>query len=323
MTYWSKSEKETRYCNKHLITSPPLCKFCNLGLKYIGNGSGYRSYCDIKCRNLDNGNRVNYSKVVETSKKTCIEKYGVDNFRKSEEFNVMRKGWEEKRITALQNSLTEKYGGPSPFFSKEILEKKNETMLDRYGEVSFFNTTSYKDNMSLRPNEEKRKGYEGCIKTLRMKHSDETITSPWSLDYVQNKMRSTRLRKYGTEWPMKNYDSFIKNKESCFKLKQYTDKFGNVHKLQGYEPQVFKILEEEFGVELVSDCSLIPDIILETGSRYYPDLIDINNKIVYEVKSEYTFSVATEKLKLCKEAVENLGFEYRIAVYAYGKIFWK
>jgi len=77
---------------------------------------------------------------------------------------------------------------------------------------------------------------------------------------------------------------------------------------------VFNILENNYGYQIDSDTSKY-DIWLSNGSRYYPDLIDHVNGVIYEIKSEYTYSIGIDKLKMCFDSVTDLGFKYIVCIF--------
>jgi hypothetical protein len=90
------------YCFLNDISATPLCKVCNKEVKYNHN-TGYQKYCSNACRLSDIKNiqdikrQTNIRKYGTTNvltsvygkakkKETCIEKYGVDNYVKTDEY---------------------------------------------------------------------------------------------------------------------------------------------------------------------------------------------------------------------------------------------
>ena len=103
----SISEKVYYFINK--IDNKLLCE-CGEHLSFIGFKNGYRTSC---------GKKECY---VKKRKETCIEKYGVDNPKKSKE--VLEK---EKK------SILEKWNGKHYMKDTNVINKFNSTMMERHG----------------------------------------------------------------------------------------------------------------------------------------------------------------------------------------------
>lgn len=132
------------YCYLNDISSIPKCKVCNKDVKY-NHSTGYQKYCTNNCRLSDIKNiqdikrQTNITKYGATNvlastygklkkKKTCIEKYGVDNYVKTEEYKNRIKTGDIKRVYNTEknravsrekhyNLLTLKYPTLTPLFS--------------------------------------------------------------------------------------------------------------------------------------------------------------------------------------------------------------
>ena len=109
----------------------------------------------------------------DKAKKTCLEKYGVDNFSKTEESSLR-----------IKNSNIEKYGVEWSWQSEEVKNKIKITNLEKYG---FENASS--------------------SKIIRKKVKD-TVNEKYGVDnvfqneLVKNKIYDTNIRKYGTKVPI-------------------------------------------------------------------------------------------------------------------------
>ena len=178
-----------------------LCELCGsvnlIGVNkfyvnYNRNNKGY--YSCFKCKNIE-------------KEKTCIEKYGVNSYSKTDQFKStesekwkgIQKGAEKGRKTML-----EKYGVDSFFKTDEIKEKNRQwmsseefksksklTLLDKFGVDSFSKTPEFKDIIQNKKSE------------------------------IVQKIKNTCLEKYGVEW-ISQLDEVIK------KSLESREKSGNI-----------------------------------------------------------------------------------------------
>lgn len=104
--------KEKMYHYYHDIKNIQYCE-CGSPLKFINFNKGYSNHCSQKCSHND----IN---VIEKTKKTIIEKYGVDNLQKSDKI---------KEKTYNTNLI--KYGFKKPSQSEIIKNKIKETIFNK------------------------------------------------------------------------------------------------------------------------------------------------------------------------------------------------
>lgn len=105
----------------------PTCPVCGKELSFSQILEG-NTFCSNKC--------LTTSKYVkEKRKKTCKEKYGVENPSQAKEVK------EKKKQTSL-----EKYGVDNPFQAKEIKEKIKQTNFKKYGSEQYTQSDNYKEN---------------------------------------------------------------------------------------------------------------------------------------------------------------------------------
>ena len=127
----SLSVKETLYRIKHNIEIRPVCPIC--GNNVLFNKKGYFSTtCSKECTNKLRKQHIDETLIklygtttynnVEKTKKTCLEKYGVENV--AQDNNVKNK---------TKKTCLEKYGVESPLLSVDIQEKIKQTNIRRYG----------------------------------------------------------------------------------------------------------------------------------------------------------------------------------------------
>lgn len=111
-------------------------KYCRCGsqTKFENFKSGYRTHCSKKCASNNTDTREKY-------KKTCVEKYGVENVSKNEKIKKKKELTNIRKFgkkTYLQTNdvkliIKEKYGVDNPFQSEEIKEKIYRTNVEKYG----------------------------------------------------------------------------------------------------------------------------------------------------------------------------------------------
>jgi hypothetical protein len=183
------SEKVYYFLNN--IENVLLCK-CNEHLKFIGFKNGYRVTC---------GGKDCY---VKSRKETCLEKYGVDNPKKSIE--VLEKE---------QLNILNKYNGKHYMMDESIKNKMKNTMLDKYGVEYAQQSKSIKDKSISTWNTNVNK-YEICKnRSIKM-----TSKSTEEKEIIKNKKILSIENKFGT------YDNFINYRQE--KIKEASYKKWNV-----------------------------------------------------------------------------------------------
>lgn len=176
--------------------------------------------CSQKCRGVYEKENGAFRKASEKAKRTCIEKYGVDCYSKTEEYK------ERTKSTSLSH-----YGTEYPSQSDEVKSKIHETVLERYGVDHVSQIESIKESR-------KKAQKETCLKKYGVDH-------PWKLESVREKSRRTKLEKYGTEHPSRTEEVQRKIRETS--LKRYgTD---NVRKSEYGKNRIKQTCLERYGVE--------------------------------------------------------------------------
>lgn len=198
---------------------------CNCGKhrSYIGFKNGFRSTC---------GHKKCY---VKKRKETCLDKYGVDNPKKSKDI-----------LEKEQENIKKKWGGKHYMESKQIREKFKSTMIKNHG-VEWAQQSDYIKEKSIEtwmsnPDKEEiiEKRNEKLInKTYKEKKEidnkkKEAIKEKFGsyenfIDYRLDKIKESSLEKYGTDHHFKSslvikkrIDSYINNK-----IKLVTDSLPN------------------------------------------------------------------------------------------------
>jgi hypothetical protein len=171
-TYKSSSEKvniRIRYFifKNNIKKEDLLCSVCGK-IKKINSSLGIPDFCSVKCSR---------GQSVEKTKKTCLEKYGVDNPAKT------KLSKDKYKETCLR-----KYGVESYNSTEDSKNKSKETCLEKYGTDSYIKTKDFKD-----------KSKETCLEKYGVDSFNSTKES-------KDKIKETCLEKYGV-------DSFSKTEE--------------------------------------------------------------------------------------------------------------
>lgn len=201
------------------------------------NGLKDNFYCN-KCKSIK-------------SKKTCIDKYGVDNPMKSQEVKDI-----------LKNSLLEKYGVDHYSKTDEYKEKYKNTCLEKFGVDSPLKSDLIK-NKIIKTNI-KNTGFpypmqsniikDKSKKTCQDKYNTDTYSQT---EGCKEEIRNTNLEKFGV-------DSYSKTNEYKIKVKETNlGKYGveSYTQTEEYKIQTKNTNLEKFGVEHYSKTDEFKSIV--------------------------------------------------------------
>lgn len=116
----------------------PLCKICGMPVKFHGRQKGYGEYCSPRCANAD-------PEKKEAIRKTCLERYGVENpagnadvKRRREETCRARYGYANAFADPavrerIRGVLQERYGVDYASQSPEVQERRRKNSMEKYG----------------------------------------------------------------------------------------------------------------------------------------------------------------------------------------------
>lgn len=223
----SESYLESIYRIKNNIEIRPTCQYCNKPLKFKLN---FKKYCSASCSNKSETTKKKY-------KQTCLEKYGVDNYAKTQECTEKIKNVFIKKYSTHYMNTDEfknkskhtciiKYGG-EPNKCAAVRNKIKQTCLERYGVDNYSKTKEFKINFTLK--------------------ADEMVA----------KKQQTCLERYG-------FNDYSKTKE--FQEKQYqTKRKNNSFHTSKPENKLYEILCDKFGTD---------NIIRQYKSNLYPFVCD-------------------------------------------------
>jgi len=184
------------------INTPQLCR-CGKHLSFIGFKNGYRKSC---------GDRECY---VSSRKETCIEKFGVDNPKKSKII-----------LEKEKENILKKWNGEHFMMNKDIKDKFKKTMIDNWGVEWAQQNKSIKDKSLETWNNNPEKG--SIIESRKNKLLEKSIEEKI---IIENKKREKLINKFGS------YGNFINFRKEKIKESSLW-KHGTEHHLSS--PEIIK-----------------------------------------------------------------------------------
>ena len=261
------------YWYYHNITTHPTCPVCGSTLRFYSFGKGYQMFCSYSCA-------ANSEYKIDKMKKTCLEKYGGIGFA-SEQLSKLSK-----------DTMEYKYGDRNPLNIKQFKDKKNNTMIERYGVVHRLQDKEYSDKLHIKMQQ-----------SIKNKYGEKGI---FGNKDVQSKIKKTNLEKYGGVG-FASAELANKVKKTCL------EKYGNkiYTQSQEYQSRHEEILNktkqtclEKYGVENPSKSQTVQNKVRQTcleryGSEYYSQSKDyqsryneIQTKINNVKRLNHTFSTS-------------------------------
>lgn len=186
-------------------------------VKFICKQCGCESIKTFRCLRLDflcsicvNRNNQLDPNVQNKKKQTCLKKYGVDNYNKTDECkNKIKATCLEKygvdstnkldfKKEKIKNINLERYGVENPGLSKIFREKAKQTCLEKYGVKYAFQANTVKEK--IKETNIKKYGVESFLQT----------------ESCRNAMITKNLEIFGVEYPMQNHDIRVANQQKYF-----------------------------------------------------------------------------------------------------------
>ncbi len=294
---WVENKIEALYCIMNDIILHPQCKNCNSYVKFRNYSNGYYKTCSPVCKYErhktimttfhKNKSEEDVEKTVNNMKKTCIKKYGVDNYAKTDECQLK-----------YQNTCLRNFGETNPSRSLIIKDKKEKTSLKNYGVSNPNKSQTIKDKKA---------------KTCLDKYG---FSNPSKSQTIKDKKAKTCLDKYGFE----NYMQ-TGNVTPTYQWKDYQMPSGKIIKIQGYEnfllDELLNTFEESEVLTSRTDMPQFWYVINDTKHRYFPDVYIPSTNTIYEVKSAYTLKESKKDgiYSLKMESVIAAGYNYILRKY--------
>lgn len=289
----NKSISQIIWHLKNDVYEDVKCLICEKNVRYVDINKGYVKYCSNRCQLNDYWSNVSNDEKerrLSKTKKTCKEKYGVENFNTLDFI---------KEKTKITNNL--KYGSDYHLKTQESKVKIKNTILSKYGV----------DNISKLDEVKKRKSY----KLINRTEEEKKIT--------RDKYKSTILERYGVEHLSQDSDFLEELLKKSFSYKSYRLPSGKIISLQGYEPKVMDYLLKKYEEDdiLYTNKSIENKIgkifyqNIDKVSRYFPDLYIISENKIVEVKSTFTYDLDIVKNMSKKEECLRRGIKFDFIIY--------
>lgn len=227
------------------IPEHPKC-VCGKPLKYISPGKGFQHFCSVKCATnspevqaaakkaqTERYGGVGFAskKLMEMTKKTIQERFGVDNSMHSEEIKAR-----------LRKTNLERYGVEQVFSAPEIRNKARKTQDELYGGTGLGSPVIKK---RIQATQEELYGGVGLASPIILKRAQKGVRDKYGVPYcsvvpeVKEKIKLSRVNTIKEKYPMVQ-DIYWENG-----LKIYVCKCphpGDCNKCPGE----FKIFNEQF-----------------------------------------------------------------------------
>ena len=223
-------------------TQTKTCPVCGRPLKFINVTKGYRTVCSQEC---------NYKIRYEKTKKTCLEKYGVENYSSTKECKAK-----------VKQTCLERYGGIGTS-AEQTKKKVSETCLEKYGVENYSSTKECKAKVKQTCLE--RYGGIGFASEKIKEKSNNTKLSKYNDNHYSNrtKAKQTCLEKYGGENPFATEETKDKIKQTCL------EKYGVEHysSTNEYKKKTKRTCLIRYGVENPVQLDTIQQKIKETKDK--------------------------------------------------------
>jgi len=194
---------------------------------------GGKYACSIKCGSLK-AKESNLSRFgveshfqlhdfKEKSKKTLLEKWGVDHISKSGDISAIKSKKMKDKSEEVSIRMKDYYSNLTDYEIKEINKKRENTNLEKWG-YRYISQVDLIKNKIRQTNLEKWGGYSFESDVLKKKVM-ETNLEKWGFEYaskseeIKNKTIKTNLEKWGVKTPSMNED--IKNRTKNTLLEKY------------------------------------------------------------------------------------------------------
>jgi hypothetical protein len=194
---------ERIYCLDNNINEVVYC-YCGNPVKYLKYSEGYSKRCSKKCVYLD-------PSVSEKRKNTCLDKYGVDSFTKTQSY-----------LEKTKQTNLEKYGEDFYLQTEIKKEKTKQTNLEKYGAEHHMKSSIFMEK--FKENNIKIFGVDNVSKLDDVKiKKKSTFQKNYGIDHIfsSNVLKGLYFKeKYG-------YDPYLPN-ELKSEFKKYKDEVWKI-----------------------------------------------------------------------------------------------
>lgn len=223
----------------------------------------YRTTCSDECRYklVSDSIHQNYvqdgEKIINKRRKTCLERYGVENNSQSDEYKAKFKA-----------TMLQRYGVEHALQSSRFKKKSQDTCIERYGVSNVWNRPDVRQRMMDSTCELDEDGHyrrkkdvsDKIAKTCLEKYGSE---NPFSNETVRKKCQSTFQARYGSDSYMQSDEFFD------VRLNRMKEIYGVEYALQNADSrEKFKItMKSRYGRESASQIH-IDDEHFEIWNRF-------------------------------------------------------
>lgn len=240
-------KKETPFqknCKKEIIVTKK-CEYCNKDFTYI-------KLCGIVPKKIPKACSKKCSRLLaaKKSKETFIERYGVDNISKTNDFKEFMRETTYFKTDEFKEKMKkknlEKYGVEFHTQAKVVKEKIKETCIDKYGATTFLKSDDYKKQMKNRPLTEAEKRYKEELRNRGKTLEGLKKYNPW-------------IKHPEEYFDFENYIKSISGEKTVYELAEYFNVNTVTIKWKAEQSNVAKdikdfnkgsIVEEEFKSKL-------------------------------------------------------------------------
>ena len=221
----------------------------------------------------------------EKTRKTCLQKYGVENPSQVQEIKNRK-----------SETLMKHYGVSNPMHDDGIKENLKKAVLDKYGVEYSWQAESVKEK--IRKSNLERYGVENPMKS----------------EIIREKAKKTNLDRYGTVCPTQLEE--IKEKTKQTNIKKYG--VDSPAKVKEFQEKAKKTTLERYGVEHATQSKEIQEKVKQTNLKNlgveYPmqsqEVRDKSRKSVDEKYGGFTFSSEVLSKKVRKTCLDRYGEDW-------------
>lgn len=279
----TQTVSETVYC---LINQCDPAK-CLCGKPALFNTvvKGYRKFCSVKCPTKIQQHKAlvksmwtdsaKLDRMVQARKKTCLEKYGVENA-------ALHDAVKEKTRKTNQT----RYGADSPLESKQILQKIVEKNLQKYGvELPL---QSKLIQQKARDTFEKKHGAPNQMQLARAAWQQQNGSlNPFEIPQIRQKSFDTMIEKYGVKYAFQSPELYQKH------VTTHLETWGRANNAQTHltdiqyqlltSPADLKqALEQKSLSQVSTDTGIRKSLIQNYHDRYQWNIIPKNSRSGFE-----------------------------------------